>query len=44
MNKASVDSKQRQNELVAEMEIVNEEYQTLLQNNLKAEKKLREEK
>lgn len=44
MNKASIDSKQRQNELVAEMEKVKEEYQSLLQNNLKAGKKRREEK
>lgn len=44
MNKASIDSKQRQDELLAEMEKLQEEYQTLLQNNLKAGKKLREEK
>lgn len=44
MNKNCIESKDRQNQLYAEMTMVKEEFQTLLQNNIKADKKLREEK
>lgn len=44
MNKNCIESKDRQNELFAELTLVKEGYQTLLQNNIKADKNLREEK
>lgn len=44
MNKNCIESKDRQNALFTEMQMVKEEYQTLLQNNIKADKNLREEK